>query len=1038
MLRQDKVLLQAHPGFLASEEETLAFAQHCHKKGLNLLAASFGFDRFTPDGAVADPASLPQTYDGRNILCHPDYQLIRHTATRMLWQAKQEKPDSLADLCKKGEAWLRQCLAWREEFGVVPAVFDPSFARNEVRQFRDLLGWGFGRKPSKKGYAVLWTRFGYSDFTELAKLPVETCVRGWLRIWEYMGTVHMRHLSLERGKICDRVLLVLDLTNFGMSAVSWLRGFLKNIATQTRYLFPESMAHVLIVNMHWLIRTPTNALSRLFLNPATLYKFRFLSDVSELQEFLDVADIPLYLNGRNADPLLNPCPKTGRLLGGSEREWTERKIVGKKLTVEERKFYLSHRELYDRHGGAEIVSSGVVAAGPDEREKNAVAEKRTSSTSTPSSQTSRNNSGVSGGGRAMSVSAGSSAAVQRQPPPRRQSQSKNTHAPPVPPTPSSNTNVTNEQPPPPEPSSTTNRTETTDAGSSVEPAPPPPLPTAAALQAPPNLAPTLMKPAEMNGGEDIRIRDGQPQFSGSSTASASSSAGSLSRPSSSDSADNHSGTSVAPAPAPPVEAAPAAASASATKPSKENKIRAPSPAANGGKAILAAVLSGGGPASSSSTPPSPSTTEAARPQRLSSKVRRDSSASSASDRSCTFVSVRENLSEQELLDEQQSSLPAAVENPTLIGDPPDHGVATSPPDSTKTSAVNLTITGTGDDAQPHPQIPAESQAQVQQDSRPAPEPQAPVRVVTVTRAAAQPSSSTTGRGPTAKIRASTGDHAGSKDSTLTSPTEDVGYEGPRQQTMRRTGSGHARAGTSRGPVFNEVNTGPQLPAPARQSRASTGAAATSSASSDSPSVPAAAAAPSSTSSAGMSSRQKLKSAEPVSSGGKGNASAARTSSDGGAATANSKNFNSGSSSTSTSSPVAPQGRRFGGQTPSPSPSDFSSAGGGPGCTTSLQRGGSSFLSHLADRFSAVRKCGLGPASSPASSPDSGPGGGGHGTPHARQEAVEAAYNTTTGAQVEVIPAQGPLRSSDRRRHAGASHSCAHASCATRFLTEIEW
>ncbi|CAD7947845.1 unnamed protein product [Amoebophrya sp. A120] len=374
MLRQDKFLLAAHPDYLASEEETRQFIHHCFRNNLNLLAASFGYDQVLGSSTTSssraggdheDPGDIERTtttacnsnYDGKNPETHPAYAQMFHTATRMLWQAKQEKPKNQKELLEKGEAWLRECLEYREQYRLKEALFDVKFNKTHVRLFRNLLGYGFSNRVSRKGqYAVLWTRFGYSDFAELQKLPLEVCARCWMRIWEYMGTVQMRHLSLMEGKIVDRVLLIVDLANMGVSALSWLRTFLKHVANHTRHLFPESMAHILIVNMHWLIRAPTNTLSRLFLNPATLYKFRFLSAVEELQEFLDVRDIPLYLNGKNADPLLNPDPVTGRLPGGQEAIWTQQMVRGEVDASE----YLAAREPYDRHGGC---SSSIVGAG---------------------------------------------------------------------------------------------------------------------------------------------------------------------------------------------------------------------------------------------------------------------------------------------------------------------------------------------------------------------------------------------------------------------------------------------------------------------------------------------------------------------------------------------------------------------------------------------------------------------------------------------------------------------------------------------------
>ncbi|CAD7947839.1 unnamed protein product [Amoebophrya sp. A120] len=81
MLRQDELVIKSSPDLLPTEEEVQDFVRHCHKKDLNLLAASVGW--------APEQASL---YDGEDPLTHPYYPVMYNTATRILWQVKQDNP----------------------------------------------------------------------------------------------------------------------------------------------------------------------------------------------------------------------------------------------------------------------------------------------------------------------------------------------------------------------------------------------------------------------------------------------------------------------------------------------------------------------------------------------------------------------------------------------------------------------------------------------------------------------------------------------------------------------------------------------------------------------------------------------------------------------------------------------------------------------------------------------------------------------------------------------------------------------------------
>ncbi|CAD7951399.1 unnamed protein product [Amoebophrya sp. A25] len=360
MLRRDKLLIQAHPDFLATEEETLQLIQRCQSKGINILACAFG----TVPGVTDASGQLRFTGgdDIKSTTSHPLYPLMFSTATRMLWQAKEEtgKNYRIEDLLDRGEWWVRECLRLREQYRLNDALFNTAFAEKQVSGFREHVGYAFLNAAARpRPYATLWTRFGYADFAQLnTKMANEDMVRTWLRIWEYGAAVQMRKLSERHNQIVDRIIIVLDLANVGLSAVSWLRSFMKPITSATRHLFPEMIAHVLFLNMPWMLRAPTNALAKLLLNPATIHKFRFLANNDGLLEFFDKKDIPVYLGGENESPEATPCPVTGRLVGGDEKVWTEELLAGK---VSE-DVYLRSRDPYDPTAGLRPVSAATTAA----------------------------------------------------------------------------------------------------------------------------------------------------------------------------------------------------------------------------------------------------------------------------------------------------------------------------------------------------------------------------------------------------------------------------------------------------------------------------------------------------------------------------------------------------------------------------------------------------------------------------------------------------------------------------------------------------
>eukprot|EP00933_Yihiella_yeosuensis_P054635 TRINITY_DN53138_c0_g1_i1.p1 TRINITY_DN53138_c0_g1~~TRINITY_DN53138_c0_g1_i1.p1 ORF type:complete len:323 (-),score=50.60 TRINITY_DN53138_c0_g1_i1:74-949(-) len=144
---------------------------------------------------------------------------------------------------------------------------------------------------------------------------------------EYLTKVVMAQESERQGRVVDRILVIADMD--GLSTQHWnesVKEFMKCIAKESRFLFPETMHSTVVANVPWLLAKAVWPIVRMFLHPVTQSKFVFASagDVqSRLLELVDSSNLPPFLGGSCC------CQEclSGNLRGGSMQKWEEENQV---------------------------------------------------------------------------------------------------------------------------------------------------------------------------------------------------------------------------------------------------------------------------------------------------------------------------------------------------------------------------------------------------------------------------------------------------------------------------------------------------------------------------------------------------------------------------------------------------------------------------------------------------------------------------------------------------------------------------------------
>jgi len=225
------------------------------------------------------------------------------TVCRFVRGYAREKPDPVKVTKEKYEGMLK----WRLENKIDDVILtNPPDWETYNKHYKHFI---YGR--DKLGRPVCYEQLGLLEPNDLVKFGVDKLELGHIRFMEELTKLKWQISQEKKTRIYKHV-HVIDLNGFGWKHMgSKFYGTIKKIMGIDSSFYPETLQKLFILNSSmtfrglWAIVSP-------WIHPLTRARIVMLGydkahNLKQMQEFIDLDQIPEYLGGKNKEPMVGIC-----------------------------------------------------------------------------------------------------------------------------------------------------------------------------------------------------------------------------------------------------------------------------------------------------------------------------------------------------------------------------------------------------------------------------------------------------------------------------------------------------------------------------------------------------------------------------------------------------------------------------------------------------------------------------------------------------------------------------------------------------------